>query len=106
MLTEDGDIAAAAGTSGTRDGQHAGVDGADGSGGTVDGVVGRGLWDEAAAGDVSALAAALSEGGGGDIHACNADGEIKGVCVAGMHVHVGDWELERVLGREACIQRQ
>lgn len=58
----------------SKNGGHAGTDGVDGVGGPVEGG-GRGLWDEAAAGDVSALAAALSEGGGGDVHACNADGE-------------------------------
>ncbi|CAM9673877.1 unnamed protein product, partial [Ectocarpus fasciculatus] len=35
---------------------------------------GRGLWDEAAAGDMAALAAALTPGGEGDVHACNSDG--------------------------------
>ncbi|CAM9453683.1 unnamed protein product [Ectocarpus sp. 8 AP-2014] len=35
---------------------------------------GRGLWDEAAAGDLAALAAALTPGGEGDVHACNGDG--------------------------------
>ncbi|CAM9122136.1 unnamed protein product [Ectocarpus sp. 12 AP-2014] len=34
----------------------------------------RGLWDEAAAGDLAALAAALTPGGEGDVHACNGDG--------------------------------
>lgn len=36
---------------------------------------GRGLWDDAAAGDLDAIAAALSPGGDGDVNARNTDGE-------------------------------
>lgn len=36
---------------------------------------GRGLWNEAAAGDLDALATALAPGGDGDVHARNVDGE-------------------------------
>lgn len=36
----------------------------------------RGLWDEAAVGDLTALAAALGPAGTGDVHACMVDGEI------------------------------
>ncbi|CAM9387517.1 unnamed protein product, partial [Scytosiphon promiscuus] len=85
LLTEDSDAvlptttaaaaaAATAATSFRKDGQQSGREGVDGSGGGAPEGSGRGLWDEAAAGDVSALAAALSEGGGGDVHACNTDG--------------------------------
>ena len=36
---------------------------------------GRGLWDQAGAGDLDALATALAPGGDGDVHARNVDGE-------------------------------
>eukprot|EP00752_Nemacystus_decipiens_P014799 g13175.t1 len=84
LLAEDGDTAAQAHPDHPVAGAHQGGrraerardgDGgaaADGPGGGVQ--RGRGLWDEAAAGDLDALAAALSPNGDGDVHARNLDG--------------------------------